>query len=707
MNGYLFLLPATVLAFSCRQPQPVAEVPLAPRIDTILEMHGHQRVDPYYWMNDRENPAVINYLEAENAYLQARLVHTTKLQEELFEEMKGRIKQDEESAPFFRNAYYYYVRYETGAEYPIYCRKQGSLEAAEEVMLNVNELAESQPYFNVGGYDVSPDNRLLAFTVDTIGRRQYTIKLKDLETGMITATGTQFAGGDVSWASDNETVFFTSIDPVTLRYNRINRYNINGGKAPEEVYYEEDETFYYIGVNRSKDNRYLMITAYSTLSNETWLLEAGNPTGKFRVFQPREKNLLYDVWPHHGRFFVRTNWNAQNFRLMETPANATHKKNWKEVVPHRPDVLFENMEVFDDYLVLQGRKQGLNRLRIMHLSSGDVHNLEFPEEAYTASIGINAEMSTDVVRFNYTSPTTPNSTYDYNMATRRRDLIKRQEIPGGFDPELYETRRLYATARDGVQVPLTLLYRKNTPQNGQNALLLYAYGSYGSSINPRFNANIFSLVDRGFVYALAHVRGGQELGRQWYEDGKLLKKWNTFNDFIDCAEFLVAEKYTNPGLLFAGGGSAGGLLMGVIINERPELFRGVIASVPFVDVVTTMLDETIPLTTAEYDEWGNPNNREYYDYMLSYSPYDNVVNQAYPNLLVTSGLHDSQVQYWEPTKWVAKLRKHNTGDGIILLHTNMKAGHGGASGRFRRLRETALEYAFLLDLAFDSTPFSE
>lgn len=699
MKHLLFLLAIVVLVSACQEPGKQFQAPVAEKIEKQLEIHGHTRTDPYYWMNERENPAVVAYLEAENNYLDAVMAHTNNLQERLFEEMKGRIKQDDQSAPFFRNGYFYYTRYETGSEYPIYCRKQGSLEAEEEIMLDVNVLAKPYPYFSVGGYDISLNNDLMAFAVDTVGRRQYTIKIKDLKKGAIAVTGIQYAGGDVCWAADNSTLFYTSIDPITLRYDRINRYNINGSEPPQQVYYENDETFYYISISRTKDNRYLSITANSTVSNETWLLEADNPTGSFRVFQPRERDLLYNIWSHNGKFYVLTNWDAQNFRLMETGDKLTNKSNWKDVVTHRADVLIENVEIFDDYLVLQERKQGLRQMRIMHLPSGQEHYLDFGVDAYTAGIGINTEMTSNILRYSYTSLTTPNSTYDYNLETRESNLVKQQEVLGDFNSDNYETHRLSAPARDGVEVPVTLVYRKGTNMDGNNPLLLYAYGSYGSSIDPRFSSNVLSLVDRGFVYALAHVRGGQDLGRQWYDDGKLLNKKNTFNDFIDCTEFLIAKGYTSPEKLFAGGGSAGGLLMGVIVNERPELFKGVIAAVPFVDVVTTMLDETIPLTTAEYDEWGNPNVKEYYDYMLSYSPYDNVKEQAYPNLLVTSGLHDSQVQYWEPSKWVAKLREHNTGDGVILFYTDMESGHGGASGRFKRLRETAREYAFMLDLA--------
>ncbi len=698
MKIFFLVLLILTLTFSCQSPQHDVQPPVAEKSDTLLEIHGHQRVDPYYWMSDRENPAVITYLEAENAYLEAKLAHTNALQRALFEEMKGRIKQDDISAPYLKNGYYYYVRYSMGAEYPVYCRKAGSPEAQEEVMLDVNFLAKPHPYFNVGDFDVSLDNRLLAFTVDTVGRRQYTIQVKNLESGEITSTGIQFAGGDITWAADNATLFFTSIDPKTLRYDRINRFHIYESTSPEQVYFEEDETFYYINVSRTKDDRFLKIEANSTLSNETWILEANNPNGQFRVFQTREKDLLYDMWPHHGKFYVRTNWNAQNFRLMETPENKTDKSNWKEVEPHRSDVLFENMEVFDDYIVLQGRKKGLNRIRIIHLPDKEDHYIEFPEEAYSANIGINAVMHTHIFRYSYTSLTTPAITYDYNLSTRESTLVKQQEVPGGFISSDYETKRLFVPSRDGLEIPLTIVYHKGMQTDGSNPALLYAYGSYGYSQNPRFNSNLISLLDRGFVFALAHVRGGEDLGRQWYEDGKLLRKKNTFNDFIDCAEYLIVQNYTQAGKLFAEGGSAGGLLMGVIINERPELFRGVMAAVPFVDVITTMLDASIPLTTAEYDEWGNPSIKEYYDYMLSYSPYDNVKAQPYPNLLVSSGLHDSQVQYWEPTKWVAKLREFNTGDNAILLYTNMEAGHGGASGRFERLKETAREYAFMFDL---------
>ena len=686
---------------SCKEKNTWGEgtPPLAKKVEQVLEIHGDKRIDQYYWMNDRENPDVISYLEAENAYLEAKMEPVARLQEELYIEMKARIREDEQSAPVFSNGYYYYTRYETGGEYPVYCRRKSNMEADEEIILDVNDMAKPYSYYNVGQYDVSLNNKLLAFTYDTVGRRQYTIGIKNLETGKITETNIKNASGDIAWAADNETVFFTSIDPATLRYDRVMRYNFTSTEEPVMVYTENDESYYYMHVSRTKDELFIEIKINSTMSDETLLLPSGQPLGEFKAFQNRERDLLYSIFPAENKFYILTNKDAKNFRLMETPADATDISNWKEVVAHRDDVLLEQVEVFSSYLVLLERNKGLGQLRVFDLASGEGHYISFDEEAFTVRAGANYEMESGILRYNYTSPTTPMSSYDYNMKTREKTLVKQQEVVGDFSPENYETRRLYAGARDGSMVPVTIVYRKGIQKNGNNPLLLYAYGSYGYSLNPRFNHSILSLLDRGFIYAMAHVRGGEDLGRQWYEDGKLFKKKNTFTDFIDIADFLIAEGYSSSDKMFASGGSAGGLLIGVIVNERPELFKGVLAAVPFVDVVTTMLDETIPLTTAEYDEWGNPNVKEYYDYMLSYSPYDKVSAHAYPNMLVTAGLHDSQVQYWEPAKWVAKLREYNTSDNIILLFTNMEAGHGGASGRFNRLRELAREYAFFIELA--------
>lgn len=687
------------MVMSCKEKSKEdVKPPVAEKIKSELVLHGDTRLDFYHWMNDPTNPKVIQYLEDENEYLEKMMAHTDNLKEKLYKEMVGRIKQDDQTVPFFNNGYYYYSRYEEEGEYPIYCRKKGSLDAEEEVIIDVPELARDYSYFNVGSFDVSFDNKKIAFTVDTLGRRQYTILIKDLGTKEVLHTSIKYGGGDVVWAADNKTIFFTSIDSVTLRYDRINRLNVFDNVDPVEVYYEEDETYYYMGVSRTKDDKYITIETSSTLSNEIWVLPSDDPIGVFKVFQPREKELEYYIEHFDNKFYIITNLDAPNYRLMETPDNKMYKKFWQEVIPHRESVFLENMEVFEEYLVLQERSNALRHLRIIGLNSDDDYYLEFEEDAYTVAIYINREMSSDVLRYSYTSLTTPNTIYDYNMKTGETVMLKQTEVLGGFDKDDYETKRYFIEARDGREVPLTLVYRKGIELNGDNPTMLYGYGSYGARLDPRFSSNFLSLLDRGFVIAYAHIRGGQEMGRYWYEEGRLKNKKNTFYDFIDCAEFLIEKNYTNPQKLFGKGGSAGGLLIGAVANMRPDLFLGMIANVPFVDVVTTMLDESIPLTTAEYDEWGNPNIKADYDYMLSYSPYDNVKEQNYPNMLITSGLHDSQVQYFEPTKWIAKLREYNTADTKMFLHTNMEAGHGGASGRFRRLRELAVEYAFMLDL---------
>ncbi len=672
--------------------------PVPEKIKKELVLHGDTRMDFYYWMNDPSNPTVIDYLKAENTYRDEGLAHTSKLQEKLYKEMVGRIKQDDKSVPFYSNSYYYYTRYEEGGEYPIYCRKKDNLDAKEEIILNVPELAKDYSYFRVGSYDVSFNNNLLAYTVDTLGRRQHTIYIKDLFTGETRETGIQLASGDVVWAADNKSIFFTSIDSLTLRYNKINRLNVFDHTEPVEVYYEDDETYYYMGVSRTKDNKFITIETNSTLSNEILILESDNPLGVFKVFQPRKKEVEYFIEHKDDKFYVLTNLDAENFRLMETPENKTNLEFWKEVIPHRDNVFLESIEVFKDYLVLQERSNALRQLRIIDNLKDKDYYLEFDEEAYTVAINVNAEMDSEVLRYSYTSLTTPNSIYDYNMKTGETELLKQTEVLGGFDKNNYETKRYFVEARDGREVPLTLVYRKGIDLDGNNPTLLYAYGSYGSRLDPRFSSNWISLLDRGFIIAYAHVRGGQEMGRYWYEEGRLKNKKNTFYDYVDCAKYLIDNNYTNNEKLFGKGGSAGGLLIGAVANMNPELFKGLIANVPFVDVVTTMLDESIPLTTAEYDEWGNPNIKDEYEYMLTYSPYDRVIRQDYPYMLITAGLHDSQVQYFEPTKWIAKLREHNTADTKMYLSTNMEAGHGGASGRFSRLKEVALEYAFMLDL---------
>ena len=671
--------------------------PVAAKKPKELTIHGDTRVDPYYWLNQREDEEVLSYLRAENDYKDQMMSHLKGFQNTLFEEIKGRIKPDDESVPFKDNGYYYLTRYEKGKEYPIYSRKKESLEAREEIMLDANVLAEPYAYYAVGGRSVSPDNKLLAYGEDTLSRRIYTLRFKNLETGEMLEDEIPGTTGSAVWANDNKTVFYVLKDPTTLRSFRIMRHRLGTPVAEDaEVYTEEDDTYISFAY-KTKSDKYIVIGSYATLSQEFRVLNANEPEGKFRVIQPRERELEYDIAHFEDKFYIRTNLDAKNFRLMVCPEDATGKENWKEVIPHRPDVLLEDVDIFQDYLVLSERKAGITQLRIRPWE-GEEHYIDFGEDAYMAYTATNLQFDTKLLRIGYTSLTTPNTVYDYNMATREFTQLKQQEVMGGFNPEDYESERIMAKARDGVEVPVSIVYRKGFQKDGQQPLLLYGYGSYGNSMDPYFSPVRLSLLDRGFAFAIAHIRGGEEMGRQWYEDGKLLKKKNTFYDFIDCAEYLIAEKYTGKGHLYAMGGSAGGLLMGAVINMRPDLWSGVIAAVPFVDVVTTMLDESIPLTTGEYDEWGNPNDPEYYAYIKSYSPYDTIEAKDYPPMMVTTGLHDSQVQYWEPAKWVARLREVRTDRNPLLLHTNMETGHGGASGRFERYKEVAMEYAFLLDL---------
>ncbi len=697
---FLTLILFTLIISGCSKKEkvkPDLAPPIAKKIQKQLTIHEDTRIDNYFWLRERENPEVIEYLKAENEYKDAILKHTEKLQQKLFKEIVGRIKQTDESVPYKDNGYFYYSRYEKGQEHPIYCRKKESLEAKEHIMLNVNEMAKGYDFYRVAGRNVSDDNKFIAFGVDTVSRRKYTIHFKNLETEEILPDAIPNTTGGAAWANDNKTVFYTAKDS-TLRPYKIMKHILGTEPSEDiEIFHESDNTFNTY-IFKSKSKKYIFIGSFSTLSTEYRFLDADNPGGEFKIFNPREKDHEYSIEHFEDKFYIVTNWEAKNFRLMETPVDQTTDYHWKEVIPHRDDVLLEDIEVFKDYLVIGERENGLRQIRVINQSDKSEHYLNFGEEAYLAYTSTNREFDTELLRYGYTSLTTPNSTYDYNMVTKEKTLLKQQEVLGDFDSQNYETKRFYATARDSIKVPISLVYRKGLVLDGTNPLLLYGYGSYGASMDARFSSVRLSLLDRGFVYAIAHIRGGEEMGRQWYEDGKLFKKKNTFTDFIDCAEFLVAEKYTNPEKLFAMGGSAGGLLMGAVTNMRPDLFKGIIAGVPWVDVVTTMLDESIPLTTSEYDEWGNPNVKEYYDYMLSYSPYDNVEAKDYPNMFVTTGLHDSQVQYWEPAKWVAKMRELKTDDNILLLHTDMKAGHGGKSGRFERYKRTAMEYAFMLDL---------
>ena len=657
------------------------------------------RTDNYYWLRNRENPEVIAYLKAENAYTDTMMNHTEDLQERLFEEIKGRIKQTDISVPYQRDGYFYYTRMEVGKDYPIYCRKKDSLEGVEEVMLDANVQAEGHGFSSIGRVEVSPGRDLLTFAQDTMGRRFYHIRVKNLTTGELLADDISAVTGNLAWANDNKTFFYAKQDPVTLRSHRIYKHVVGSDPATDRLVYEEKDVTFSCYVLKTKSKKYLMIGSFQTLSSEYRVLDADNPDGRFVVLQPRERNHEYEVDHYGDSFYIRTNLEAQNFRLMRTPVTKTGKHFWEEVIPHRDDVLLEGFEVFKNQLVVVERKDGLIQMRIRSWSGEQEHYLDFGEPAYLAYVSTNYELDTPLLRYGYTSLTTPNSVYDYNMVTKEKTLLKREEVLGGFDPSNYVTERLSAPARDGKAVPISIVYKKGMPKNGRNPLLLYGYGSYGASRDATFSAARLSLLERGFAFAIAHIRGGQELGRKWYEDGKLLNKKNTFTDFIDCGEYLIKEKYTSSDRMFAQGGSAGGLLIGAVINMRPDLFAGVIADVPWVDVVTTMLDETIPLTTSEYDEWGNPNQKKYYDYMLSYSPYDNVEAKAYPNILVTTSIHDSQVQYFEPAKWTAKMRTLKTDRNILLLKTEMEAGHGGVSGRYKQYRDTAFRYAFLLDLA--------
>jgi oligopeptidase B len=710
----VFLAAAIGLSSGCGSSQSAVEAPLggeaaaveapiAERRPVELEMHGHVRIDDYYWMRDREDEAVIRYLEAENAYTDAVLAHTEALQERIFEEIRGRIVEDDSSVPYKLRDYWYYTRQVEGKDYPIYARKKGSLDAPEEIMLDVNELAEGHSFYQLMGLSVSEGQDLLAFAADTVGRRVATIYFRNLETGEILDTQIPHVTGNMAWAADNKTLFYSKQDPQTLRSYQIYRYELGTDPAEAELVYEEEDDTFITFVSRTRSRDYLMIGSHQTVSNEYRYLRADQPTGDWQVLIPRERHHEYQADHFGEHFYILTNDEAKNFRLMRTPVANPGRATWEEVIAHRDDTYLGAFTPFADHLVVSERRNGLGHLRIMPwegASEGESdHYIELDDPTYRVSVSANPEFDTSIVRFEYSSLTTPNSVYDYDMNSRERTLLKRDEVLGGFDPSEYEAERVYATARDGTRVPVSLVYRKDMRGAGPQPLLLYAYGSYGISIDASFSSIRLSLLDRGFIYAIAHIRGGQEMGRDWYEGGKMFNKWNTFHDFIDVGEHLVRAGYTEPGHLYGMGGSAGGLLMGAVINERPDLFHGVIAAVPFVDVVTTMLDDSIPLTTGEYDEWGNPNEQESYEYMLSYSPYDNVREQAYPHMLVLSGLHDSQVQYWEPTKWVAKLRQHKTDDNRLLLKTNMEAGHGGASGRYRRWREIALEYAFLLDLA--------
>ena len=683
--------------------------PVAHKEEKILKIHNDTRIDNYFWMRlsdaqkeskepDQQTKNVINYLNSENEYLKYEMQHTESLQESLFNEIKGRIKKDDSTVPVIINNYSYYTRYEENNEYPFHCRKHIN-NGNEEILLNVSQMAKSHDYFSAVGLSVSTNENLLAYAVDTVSRREYTIFVKNLTTGEVLNDEIANTTGQIVWANDNKTFFYVKKDPITLRSHKIFKHVLGTDVSEDVLVYEEKDDTFGCYVGKTKSKKYIIIGSYQTLSTEYRYIDANLPNSDFSVIQKREKDLEYNIYHYEDYFYILTNYNAKNFRLMKTLVSQPEKENWIEVIPHQEDVLIEGVEIFKNYLVVEERKNGLNSIKIINWANSSEYYIEFQDPAYYISTMSNVDFNTDILRFYYTSMTTPASVFDFNMVTKERILLKQDEIlDKNFQIENYESKRYFATARDGKKIPISLVYKKGIKKNNNNPLLLYGYGSYGNSIDPYFSSVRLSLLNRGFVFAIAHIRGGEELGRQWYEDGKLLNKKNTFYDFIDCAEFLIQEGYTQHKQLYASGGSAGGLLMGAVINMRPDLWNGVIAGVPFVDVVSTMLDESIPLTTGEFDEWGNPKDSTYYKYIKSYSPYDNIEFKKYPNLLVTTGYWDSQVQYWEPAKWVAKLRAYKTDDNLLLLYCDMDVGHGGASGRFKRFKEVALEYAFLLKL---------
>ncbi|MFM8913560.1 MAG: S9 family peptidase [Flammeovirgaceae bacterium] len=702
MKKISFLFASLAVFGACKNNEtkyPSIAAPVAAiQAHEITSKHGDKRVDNYFWLRNREDTAVVNYLKAENKYLDTMMADTKVMQAKLFAEMKGRIKEKDESVPAKIDDYFYYTRFEEGGEYPIYCRKKGSLEGGEEVIANGNEMGKGHGYFSMST-DASPDHQLAAILRDTVGRRFYTVTIKDLKTGKMLVDKIGGTTGNMEWSNDNKFVYYSKQDAKTLRSNQVYRHTLGTATSTDVLIFEEkDETLScYIGKSRSK--KYLMVQSGRTDASMARYMEVDNPKSKLVEFAPIQDNVQYSVNHINGKFYIRTNENAKNYRLAVVEDTDPKKENWKDLVPNREDIFLEGFELFKDYLAIQDTKEGLDKIRIVKWSDNSEKTIDFGEPAYVAGIAYTPDPNSNTLRYFYQSMTTPSSQYDYNMESAEKKLLKEQEVLGGFDRNNYQTERLWATARDGVKVPVSIVYRKDKyKKDGEHPCFQYAYGSYGYSMPAFFSSSRLSLLDRGFVFALAHIRGGQEMGGKWYEDGKMLKKKNTFNDFIDVSEFLINEKYAAKEMLFANGGSAGGLLMGAITNMRPDLYKGIIADVPFVDVINTMEDESIPLTTFEWKEWGNPNVKEEYDYMLSYSPYDNVEKKGYPNLLVTTGLHDSQVQYWEPAKWVAKLRAYKTDKNLLLLKTNMEAGHGGASGRFESLKDEALMYAFVFDL---------
>lgn len=711
----LSVLISIIFASGCKSDKHMSTddliAPSAEKQAKSLTIHNSTRIDNYFWMRltdeqktaknkDNQTQKVEAYLNAENKYFDKVTASTNNFQKELFEEMKGRIKEDDTSVPYFRNNYFYITRFEKGSQYPIYSRKKESLEVDEEILFDVNQEALEHEYFQLGALNVSPDNKLVAFATDTVSRRQYTIQIKNLETGEILTDKIENTTGGSVWSNDNKTLFYTKKDPLTLRSSSIYRHILGTDASQDVIVFEEKDETYSTYVYKTKSHKFIVIGSSSTLSSEYRIISADKPYGDWKVIHPREDNLEYSLAHYGDYFYIQTNKDdAINFKLMKTPVNKTTKENWVDVIPHRNETLLEDVSIFKNYLVIEERSNGLGKIRIKTWDGKEDYYLPFNEETYSAGVYANPEFDTDVIRYSYNSMTTPNSVIDFNMKNQTKEIKKEQEVLGGkFDKNNYKSERMWATARDGKKVAISLVYHKDTELNKNTPLLQYAYGSYGYTISDGFSSTRLSLLDRGFVYAVAHIRGGQYLGREWYNDGKMMNKKNSFFDFIDCSKYLIDNNYTSAKHLYAMGGSAGGLLVGAVSNLNPELYNGIIAAVPFVDVISTMLDESIPLTTGEFDEWGNPKEKEAYDYMLSYSPYDQVTSKDYPNMLVTTGYFDSQVQYWEPAKWVAKLRELKTDKNTLLLHTNMDVGHGGASGRFDALKETAIDYTFLLAL---------
>ncbi len=688
-----------ILLHSCDMKKNEIIEPRAEKISKIITAHNHERIDEFYWLNERGNPKVIDYLNSENDYRNSYMEDYKGLENELFEEIKSRIKEDDSSVPYLDNGYYYYTRFEKGKQYPIYCRKKDNLKNDEEILIDVNKMSQGHEYFRIGGIDISPNNKIMAYSVDTISRRLYTVHFKNLETGKKNTHTISNTSGGVSWANDNMTLFYNQKNTKTLRTEKVMRHSFNQNQKDEEVYFEKDDEFNLYSY-KSKSGKYIIIVSGKTISDEIRFLNANEPDGDFKIFQKRVDGLEYSIDHLNDKWYVRTNINdSKNFKLMVCDEDKTSSDNWKEFIKHRKNVLLEGVEVFNDFFVITERENGQRRFNVISNKDGESHYIDYEEEVFSAYSSVNSEINSKTFRYGYSSMTTPNSTIEYNLIKKTKTVLKEAEILGGtFDKNNYESMLVWADARDGKKVPISLVFRKDTYKKGKNPLLLYGYGSYGSTNSAGFSSVRLSLLDRGFVYAIAHIRGSQYLGREWYEDGKMFNKKNTFWDFIDSAKYLGNNSFVDKDHIFAMGGSAGGLLMGAIANMEPEVFKGIVAAVPFVDVVTTMLDETIPLTTFEFDEWGDPKDEDSYYYMLSYSPYDQVEEKDYPAIFITTGYHDSQVQYFEPAKWIARLRDKRTNKEPLLMYCNMDAGHGGASGRFEAYKETAMEYAFLISL---------